>query len=648
MEKSINALRFLGLDMINKANSGHPGIVLGAAGTVYELFTKHLNASPKNPDWFNRDRFFLAAGHGSALLYATLHLSGYNLSIEELKDFRQLGSITPGHPEYGHTPGVDSTTGPLGQGIAMSVGNALAESYLSANFNKENIDIINHYTYALCGDGDLQEGVAMEAMALAGRLKLGKLIVLFDSNDIQLDGPTHLATNENIKLKMEAMNWDYQLIDKPNDLASLSIAIEKAKISDKPSIIEVKSIIGFGSKNAGTSKTHGSPIGIEETTNMRKALGFEYPEFVIPEEVYQDFRNTFISRGNELFKAWQEKLNIYETQYPEDYKELINLINNEINLDFNKLIPQEYGINEATRVTIGKLINSLSPHSKALIGGSADLTSSTKVKGINGDFDVDNRVGRNINFGVREHAMAGIINGMVLHNLKAFSGGFFIFSDYMKPAIRIASLMNIPSIFIFTHDSVAVGEDGPTHEPIEQLTMFRAMPNINVFRPANANEVRHAFRFALEAKKTPNIIALTRQNIKLDYSIDYEQFKMGAYTVYGEEDFEAVFLATGSEVELAVETAQLLKREHNLNIRVVSMPSRELFNKQSRDYRSEVLPEDKLIIAVEMGSTLGWYEFADIVYGIDEFGRSGKGEEVQEYFGFTKEKLAKFYLDNLN
>ena len=648
MEKSINALRFLGLDMINKANSGHPGIVLGAAGTVYELFTKHLNASPKNPDWFNRDRFFLAAGHGSALLYATLHLSGYNLSIEELKDFRQLGSITPGHPEYGHTPGVDSTTGPLGQGIAMSVGNALAESYLSANFNKENIDIINHYTYALCGDGDLQEGVAMEAMALAGRLKLGKLIVLFDSNDIQLDGPTHLATNENIKLKMEAMNWDYQLIDKPNDLASLSIAIEKAKISDKPSIIEVKSIIGFGSKNAGTSKTHGSPIGIEETTNMRKALGFEYPEFVIPEEVYQDFRNTFISRGNELFKAWQEKLNIYETQYPEDYKELINLINNEINLDFNKLIPQENGINEATRVTIGKLINSLSPHSKALIGGSADLTSSTKVKGINGDFDIDNRVGRNINFGVREHAMAGIINGMVLHNLKAFSGGFFIFSDYMKPAIRIASLMNIPSIFIFTHDSVAVGEDGPTHEPIEQLTMFRAMPNINVFRPANANEVRHAFRFALEAKKTPNIIALTRQNIKLDYSIDYEQFKMGAYTVYGEEDFEAVFLATGSEVELAVETAQLLKREHNLNIRVVSMPSRELFNKQSRDYRSEVLPEDKLIIAVEMGSTLGWYEFADIVYGIDEFGRSGKGEEVQEYFGFTKEKLAKFYLDNLN
>lgn len=444
------------------------------------------------------------------------------------------------------------------------------------------------------------------------------------------------------------MNWDYQLVEEPNDLTALSKAIEQAKYSDKPSFIEVKSIIGFGSKNAGTSKTHGSPIGLEETANMRKSLGFDYPEFTVPEEVYEDFQKTFAARGDKLFKAWQDSLNKYQNQYPEDYKELTQIMNNEINLDFNKLIPQENGVNEATRVTIGKLINALSPHSKALIGGSADLTSSTKVKGINGDFDVNNRTGRNINFGVREHAMAGIINGMVLHNLKAFSGGFFIFSDYMKPAMRIASLMNIPSTYIFTHDSVAVGEDGPTHEPIEQLTMFRAMPNINVFRPGNANEVRHAFRFALEAKTTPNIIALTRQNIKVDYTVDYDTFKKGAFTVFGDNDFEAIFLATGSEVELAVETAELLKKENNLNIRVVSMPSRELFIKQSRDYRTEILPEDKLIIAVEMGSTLGWYEFADIVYGIDEFGRSGKGEEVQEYFGFTKEKLAKFYLDNLN
>ncbi|PKK91839.1 MAG: transketolase, partial [Tenericutes bacterium HGW-Tenericutes-7] len=501
---------------------------------------------------------------------------------------------------------------------------------------------------ALCGDGDLQEGVAMEAMALAGRLKLSKLILLFDSNDIQLDGPTHLATNEDIKAKVESMNWDYQIVNEPNDLTDLSKAIEQAKKSDKPSFIEVKSIIGFGSKNAGTSKTHGSPIGTEETANMRKSLGYDYKEFVVPEEVYEDFKNSFKARGEKLNKIWEENLVKYQEKYPNEFLELSLIMSNDINIDFDKLIPQENSVNEATRVTIGKLINTLSPHSKALIGGSADLTSSTKVKGINGDFDFDNRTGRNINFGVREHAMAGIINGMVLHNLKAFSGGFFIFSDYMKPAIRIAALMDIPATYIFTHDSVAVGEDGPTHEPIEQLTMFRAMPNINVFRPGNANEVRHAFRYALEAKKTPNIIALTRQNIKVDYTVNYDTFKKGAYTVYGGKDFEAILLATGSEVELAVETAELLKQENNINVRVVSMPSRELFIKQSRDYRTEVLPEDKLIIAVEMGSTLGWYEFADIVYGIDEFGRSGKGEEVQEYFGFTKEKLAKFYLDNLN
>ena len=645
MEKSINAIRFLGLDMINKANSGHPGIVLGAAGTVYELFTKHLNAHPNNPEWFNRDRFFLAAGHGSALLYATLHLAGYDIPLEEIKDFRQLGSMTPGHPEYGHTPGVDSTTGPLGQGMAMAVGNALAESYLAASFNKDNLKIIDHYTYALCGDGDLQEGITMEAMAIAGRFKLNKLIVLFDSNDIQLDGPVSLAFNENLKQKFEAMNWEYFLIEKPNDLKALNVAIEKAKKSDKPSFIEVKSIIGFGSKNEGTSKTHGSPIGKEETFVMREKLGYNYPEFEVPEEVYEDFRNSFLNRGEKLYKEWNNNLKKYKDLFINDYNELMNIVNNEINIDFEKLIPQEENISEATRVTIGKLINTLSEHSKALIGGSADLTSSTKVKGINGNFDVSNRTGRNINFGVREHAMAGIINGMVLHNLKAFSGGFFIFSDYMKPAIRIAALMNIPSTFIFTHDSVAVGEDGPTHEPIEQLTMFRAMPNINVFRPANANEVKHAFRYALEAKETPNIIALTRQNISVNYKVDYENFTKGAYPVYGDNNAEAIFLATGSEVELAINAAKELKEQHNIDIKVVSMPSRELFIKQPFEYQEEVLPYDMFTVAIEMGSSIGWYEFAQVVCGIDDFGRSGKGEEVQEYFGFSTENLVDYYLE---
>ena len=650
MEKSINTIRFLGLDMINKANSGHPGIVLGAAGTVYELFTKHLNSNPSEPMWFNRDRFFLAAGHGSALLYAILHLGGYKLSIEELKDFRQLGSKTPGHPEYGNTPGVDSTTGPLGQGMAMAIGNALAESYLSASFNKGDLKVVDHYTYALCGDGDLQEGITLESMAIAGRYNLNKLIVLFDSNDIQLDGPTHLAVKENLKMKIESMNWEYQIVDKPNDLTGLRKTIENAKKSDKPSFIEVKSIIGFGSKNQGTHKTHGSPIGKDETNEMRKILGYDNQEFEVDQEVYNDFKDSFVARGIKLYKEWEVNLTEYKKQYPEDYRELMNIVNNEIDIDFEKLIPQEDEVNEATRVTIGKLINTLSPYSKALIGGSADLTSSTKVKGINGNFDVDNRTGRNINFGVREHAMAGIINGMVLHNLKAFSGGFFIFSDYMKPAIRIASLMDIPSTFIFTHDSVAVGEDGPTHEPIEQLTMFRAMPNINVFRPANANEVKHAFRHAIKAKNKPNIIALTRQNININYKVDYDKFIQGAYTVYEEKDFESILIATGSEVELAIEAAKELKSLHDINVRVVSMPCRELFLSQPKSYREKVLPENVFKIALEMGATIGWYEFADTVYGIDDFGRSGKGEEVQEYFGFTKEKFIEFYLakDNNN
>jgi len=645
MEKSIQTIRFLGLDMINKANSGHPGIVLGAAGVVYNLYTKFLNAYPDEPLWFNRDRFFLAAGHGSALLYSTLHLAGYDVSIDDLKNFRQLGSATPGHPEYGHTPGVDSTTGPLGQGIAMAVGNALAESYLAATFNKENINVIDHYTYALCGDGDLQEGVTLESMAIAGRYKLNKLIVLFDSNDIQLDGPVHLAANDNIKMKVESMHWQYQLIENPDD-ASLIKAIEIAKSSDKPSFIEIKTVIGFGSKNAGTSKTHGAPIGVEETNEMRDRFGYKHEEFEIDSDVYQDFKQSFGKRGKKLYENWNKTLEIYKNKFPEDYNQLMKIVNNEFNLDFEKVIPQVETADEATRATIGKLLKELSNHSNALIGGSADLTSSTKVKGNDGDFDFDNRTGRNINFGVREHAMAAIINGMTLHNLKAFSGGFFIFSDYMKPAIRIAGLMDIPSLFIFTHDSVAVGEDGPTHEPVEQLTMYRAMPNINVFRPANANEVRHALRYALQAESRPNILALTRQNLKTDYKVDFKDFVKGAYVVHEEQDFEAIFIATGSEVELAIETAKLLKNKNNVKIRVVSMPCQELFLEEDNSYQNQILPLGKPVLAIEMGSTLSWYRFADKVYGIDDFGRSGKGEEVQAYFGYTPDKLSNYFLKN--
>jgi transketolase len=485
----------------------------------------------------------------------------------------------------------------------------------------------------------------MEAMAIAGRFRLNKLIVLFDSNDIQLDGPVVNAMSDNLQQKIEAMNWNYQTIAEPNDLVSLEKAIEIAKQSDKPSFIEVKSIIGFGTTEQGTSETHGAPIGFEEAEKLRKKLNYAYGEFEVDQEVYEDFKNTFGYRGKNLYDNWLSIMEEYKNKYSEDYKELNDIINGEINIDFDEVVPQVDEAKEATRATIGKLIKALSPYSKAMIGGSADLTASTKVKGINGNFDYNNRTARNINFGVREHAMAGIINGMTLHNLKAFSGGFFIFSDYMKPAMRIASLMDIPAIYIFTHDSVGVGEDGPTHEPIEQLTMFRSVPNTNVFRPANANEVRHAFRFALEAKHTPNVIALTRQNVRTDYKVDYETFKKGAYIVHDENDFEGIILATGSEVELAVDTARHLKSQ-NINLRVVSMPSRELFLKQSKEYQDSILPKDKFTVAVEMGSTLGWYQFADKVYGIDDFGRSGKGNEVQEYFGFTVKQLSEYYLNN--
>jgi len=647
MEKSIQTIRFLGVDMINRANSGHPGIVLGAASTIYELYHNHIVANPNKPNWFNRDRFFLAAGHGSALLYSMLHLTGYDLTIEDLKEFRQLDSLTPGHPEYGHTKGIDSTTGPLGQGVAMAVGNALAESYLAAKFNKENIEIINHKTYVLCGDGDLQEGVTLEALSIAGRLKLSKLVVLFDSNDIQLDGPTNKANSDNLEMKIKSMNWDYYRIDEPNDIESLGNILLKSNESEKPVFIEVKSIIGYGSQNQGTSKTHGSPLGLEETELMRVRLNYKYKPFEIPENVYFDFKESFGIRGKTLYNIWEKNLIKYKNLYLDDYHNLINIIENKINFDYESIIPQvELGTKEATRNTIGKIIPILSEQLPQMIGGSADLTSSTKIKGIDGDFDFNNRTGRNINFGVREHAMAAIINGMTLHHLKAFSGGFFVFSDYMKPAIRLSALMGLPSMFIFTHDSVAVGEDGPTHEPVEQLSMFRTMPNLNTFRPANANETRHAMRYAINSKDKPSVIVLTRQNTTVTHKTSYEEFKTGAYIANDMDNYEAILIATGSEVELAISVQEQLKNVHNIYVRVVSMPSVELFLSQPKEIQNRILPETcKKRLAIEMGSTLTWYRFANNVYGIDRFGKSGKGSDVVESLGFSVEKIVNYYLN---
>ena len=644
MEKSINAIRFLGMDAINKANSGHPGIVLGAAPMIYSLYTKHMNVTPNKPLWFNRDRFVLAAGHATGMLYPVLHLSGFNVKMEDLKQFRQLNSLTPGHPEYLHTEGIDTTSGPLGQGIAMAAGMAIAESYLAATFNKENFKMIDHYTYVICGDGDLQEGVTQEAISLVGNLGLNKLIVLYDSNDIQLDGPLKWANTENTKMKYESMNWDYSRVEDVNDLDELNKAIDRAKLTDKPSIIEVKSVIGFGSSLAGKSATHGSPMGVQETNNMRKTLNYDYPEFFAPQEVYDDFFKNTVLRGEEALNNWEEMFDDYQVKYQELAKKLENIINGVLDIDYEKVLEEvALETSEATRVTGGKVITKLSENLMELIGGSADLTKSTKAKGINGDFTKENHLGRNISFGVREHAMAAIVNGLTLHHLRGFSGGFFVFSDYMKPAVRMAAIMGIPSIYIFTHDSVAVGEDGPTHEPIEQLSMFRTTPNVNVLRPCDANETAYSFRYALESKKTPSVIALSRQNLEVKVKTNYDDFKKGAYVISDKENFEGILIAAGSEVGLALETQELLALE-GINVRVVSMPSMDVFKYTSEKYQEEVLPAScTKRLALEMGSPDVWYRFANNVYGIDRFGVSAPGGEAIKFFGFTKENIKEVY-----
>jgi len=645
MQKTINAIRFLGMDMINEANSGHPGIVLGAAPVVYSLFQYHLMANPNEPEWFNRDRFFLAAGHGSALLYSTLHLAGYDIPMSELKRFRQLGSLTPGHPEYHHTPGVDSTTGPLGQGIAMAVGSAIAEEHLRNKFNKGDLEVVNHFTYALCGDGDLQEGVTLEALSLAGHLGLKRLIVLFDSNDIQLDGPTKNAVSENLKQKMESVGFEYQLVYDANDVFEVSVAIEKAKQSDKPSFIEIKSVIGFGSSKQGTSSTHGSPLGKEETMTMKDKFHYSLFPFDVEKEAYIDFKNRFGARGERAFLAWQFVMDEYSKKFPEEYAQLQAIVNNKVEVNFDQLFTSDpIGHKEATRNTIGKVIPLLSSKIPAMIGGSADLSGSTKVKGSDGNFTKETPLGRNINFGVREHAMAAIVNGLALHHMRAFSGGFFIFSDYMKPAIRLASLMKLPSIFIFTHDSVAVGEDGPTHEPIEQLSMFRTIPNMVTLRPSSSNEVRHAMRYALTSQGSPTTLVLTRQDVAVVSNCSYEEFVQGAYVVEKDEHEEGILIATGSEVDLAWKAKQLLN-QMGKKLRVVAMPSMELFLNLPQEKQDEILPPTLTNrVAIEMGAPHLWYRFAKKVKGISSFGVSAKGEEAIEHFGFTPEEIAKLFL----
>ena len=649
---AIDTIRALSIDAIEKANSGHPGLPMGAAPMAYTLWTRHLNFNPQSKDFFNRDRFILSAGHGSALLYSLLHVSG-SLELEELKQFRQWGSKTPGHPEYRHTDGVEVTTGPLGQGFAMSVGMALAESHLAGKFNKDQFDIVNHYTYVLASDGDLMEGISHEAASFAGHNQLDKLIVLYDSNDISLDGDLDKSFSEDTKQRFEAYGWNYILVENGNDLDEIDNALTQAKSQQGPTIIEVKTIIGFGSPNkAGSNGVHGAPLGEEERALTFKEYGLD-PEkrFNVPEDVYEIFKSTMLKRANENEEAWNNMLKNYSEAYPELAEEFKLAMSGKLPNNYADALP-EYDLNHsgASRADSGEIIQKLSEFVPSFFGGSADLAGSNKsnVKEAK-DYNKDTPEGKNVWFGVREFAMGAAINGMAAHGgLHPYAATFFVFSDYLKPALRLSSIMGLNSTFIFTHDSIAVGEDGPTHEPIEQLAGLRAIPNMNVIRPADGNETRVAWEVALESEHTPTSLVLTRQNLPtldVDKQTVENGVRKGAYIVFEtEQQLEYLLLASGSEVNLAVEAAKELEQQGK-GVRVISMPNWYAFEQQSSEYKESILPSDVTKrIAIEMASPLGWHKYVGIegkVIGINSFGASAPGDLVVEKYGFTKENILK-------
>lgn len=644
---AVNTIRTLSIDAIERANSGHPGMPMGAAPMAYTLWSKIMNHNPENPNWFNRDRFVLSAGHGSMLLYSLLHLFGYDVTLDDLKNFRQWGSKTPGHPEYGYTPGVEATTGPLGQGIAMAVGMAMAERHLAAVYNRENFPIIDHYTYSICGDGDLMEGVSAEAASLAGHLKLGKLIVLYDSNDISLDGDLHLSFTENVAKRFEAYGWQVLRVDDGNDLKAIEDALKEAKKeTDKPTLIEVKTTIGYGSPNkSGSSASHGAPLGKEETKLTKQFYGWNYEEeFYVPEEVKEHFQR-LKQAGIEKENEWNELYEQYKRKHPELAEQLEKALAGELPDNLEEYLPVfQAGETLATRDASGKFINAVCKVVPQLFGGSADLASSNKtLMKSESSFLAGNYRGRNIWFGVREFAMGAILNGMALHGgLKVFGATFFVFSDYLRPAIRLAALMRVPVTYVFTHDSIAVGEDGPTHEPIEQLASLRAMPNISVIRPADGNETVAAWRLALESKDIPTALVLTRQGLTTIAGTDkmaYEGVKRGAYVISAsEKEPEALIIATGSEVNLALAAQAELKKEE-IYVNVISMPSWDRFEQQSDEYKNKVLPPNvKARLAIEMGASLGWRKYVGDegdVLAIDRFGASAPGKVLIENYGFT-------------
>ncbi|GIO69791.1 transketolase [Paenibacillus sp. FSL M7-1455] len=655
---SITTIRTLAIDAIEKAKSGHPGMPMGSAPMGYQLFAKTMNHNPENPTWINRDRFVLSAGHGSMLLYSLLHLSGYDLPMEELKQFRQWGSLTPGHPEFGHTAGVDATTGPLGQGIAMAVGMALAETQLAATYNKDQYKVVDHYTYAICGDGDLMEGVASEAASLAGHLKLGKLITLYDSNDISLDGELNLSFSESVQKRFEAYGWQVLRVEDGNDLAAIEKAIAEAQAeTEKPTLIEVKTVIGYGSPNkqgkGGHGGTHGSPLGAEEAKLTKDFYKWVYEEdFYVPEEVREHFAKVK-ERGIQTNKAWDEQFAAYKKAYPELAAQFERAVAGELPEGWDKDLPK-YAVGDkavSTRVASGNALNGLVGNVPQLLGGSADLESSTMthLNGV-GNYTPQSRDGRNIYFGVREFGMAAAINGMMLHGgLKPFGGTFFVFTDYLRPAVRLSSIMKLPVTYVLTHDSIAVGEDGPTHEPIEQLASLRIIPGLTVIRPADGNETSAAWAYAVENKENPVALVLTRQNLPiLEGTVEKarEGIKRGAYVVSDAKNGKPVaqIIATGSEVQLAVKAQEELAKE-GIEVRVISMPSWDLFEKQDQAYKdSVILPDVKARLAVEMAQTFGWERYVgdkgDIL-GITTFGASAPGDIVMKEYGFTVENVVK-------
>jgi len=643
-EKIINTIRVLSAEAIQAANSGHPGLPLGAAPMAYTLWAEEMKHNPNNPDWHNRDRFVLSAGHGSMLMYSLLHLFNYGLPMDELKQFRQLNSLTPGHPEYGHTKGVEISTGPLGQGIANAVGFAMAEAHLAAKFNTPNHKVVDHYTFALSGDGCLMEGISYEAASLAGTLKLGKLVLLYDSNSITIEGSTDIAFTEDVAKRFDAMHWQVLEVNDGNDTNAIQSALKVAKMeTERPSIIIVKTIIGYGCPSKqGSHKVHGSPLGDDGIAEMKAFLGMPEAPFTVDDDVA-----LYMAKKVEALAAeeleWQEMFKAYEKENPELATEYKAWFSGEIDQSvFEDDAYWSYAEKVASRSSSGKVLNKLADVIPNLIGGSADLSPSNNSDMKKREsFTASNPLGSNLHFGVREHAMTAITSGIQAHGgLKAYAATFFVFSDYMKPAIRLAAMMKLPVTYILTHDSIGVGEDGPTHQPIEHLAMLRSIPNLNVVRPADAREVSAAWVMAMTSKTSPTALVLTRQNLEVLNGSSKEALK-GGYVI-SKETSEAVacIVATGSEVALAVKAQEMLRAE-GIDTRVVSLPSWLVFDGQEASYRESVLPKALPTVSVEAATTFGWQKYADVCIGRDDFGLSAPGNALFETFGFTAEHVVK-------